>query len=92
MLTPRPQLRGERRIKENIPGGKMWRTERKSTAFNRCFQLPENASPDGITASMDMGVLVLNIVKKPEAPKVGPPAPRAAQRRQLGASASSAGQ
>jgi HSP20 family protein len=43
--------------------------ERRSSAFSRSFRLPENADPEGITASFKNGVLSLEIKKRAEAQK-----------------------
>jgi HSP20 family protein len=43
--------------------------ERRSSAFNRSFKLPENADPDQVTASFKNGVLSLEIKKRTEAQK-----------------------
>jgi len=43
--------------------------ERRSASFCRSFKLPENADPEGITASFRNGVLSLEINKKAEAQK-----------------------
>lgn len=41
--------------------------ERRKTAFNRSFVLPDDADTDSITASFRNGLLSLNIKKRPEA-------------------------
>jgi HSP20 family protein len=43
--------------------------ERRSSSFSRSFRLPENADPEGITASFKNGVLALEIGKRAEAQK-----------------------
>ena len=43
--------------------------ERRSSSFSRSFKLPENADPEGITASFKNGILSLEISKKAEAQK-----------------------
>jgi HSP20 family protein len=43
--------------------------ERRSSSFSRSFRLPENADPEGITASFKNGVLSLEIGKRAEAQK-----------------------
>ncbi|MCL2070488.1 MAG: Hsp20/alpha crystallin family protein [Treponema sp.] len=41
--------------------------ERRVSSFSRGFRLPENADPDGISASFKNGILSLEICKKAEA-------------------------
>ena len=41
--------------------------ERRVSSFNRTFKLPENADPEGISASFKNGILSLEINKKVEA-------------------------
>jgi HSP20 family protein len=43
--------------------------ERRSSSFSRSFRLPENADPEGISASFKNGVLTLEISKRAEAQK-----------------------
>ena len=43
--------------------------ERHLSAFSRSFKLPENADPEGISASFRNGILFLSINKKAEAQK-----------------------
>jgi HSP20 family protein len=40
--------------------------ERKRSTFNRCFQLPENADPEAVSAAFKNGILSLNIKKRAE--------------------------
>ena len=40
--------------------------ERRYSSFSRSFKLPDNADPEGITASFTNGILSLEISKKPE--------------------------
>ena len=41
--------------------------ERKVSSFSRSFKLPENADPEGVTASFKNGVLSMEINKRAEA-------------------------
>ena len=41
--------------------------ERRVSSFNRSFKLPENADPEGVSASFKNGVLSLEVKKKTEA-------------------------
>ena len=41
--------------------------ERRVSSFSRSFKLPENADPEGISASFKNGILSLEINKRPEA-------------------------
>jgi HSP20 family protein len=43
--------------------------ERRHSTFNRCFQLPENADPEAVSAAFKNGVLSLNIKKRAETQK-----------------------
>ena len=43
--------------------------ERKYSSFTRSFKLPENADPEGVSASFKNGILTLNIKKRAEAQK-----------------------
>jgi len=43
--------------------------ERRSSCFSRSFKLPENADPEGISASFRNGILSLEINKRAEAQK-----------------------
>ncbi|KAG2490851.1 hypothetical protein HYH03_010769 [Edaphochlamys debaryana] len=52
--------------------GKVWRSERTSYSFSRSFALPENAAPEGISATMDKGVLKVTVPKTEPAPKPEP--------------------
>jgi len=40
--------------------------ERRSTTFNRSFQLPENADPEAVSAAFKNGILSLSIKKRAE--------------------------
>jgi HSP20 family protein len=53
-------------------GDRVWRSERRSYQFTRCFALPDNADPDNICAAVDKGVLTVCIPKRPEAKKPEP--------------------
>ena len=41
--------------------------ERRASSFSRSFKLPENADPEGVTASFKNGILCLEINKRAEA-------------------------
>jgi HSP20 family protein len=43
--------------------------ERRKNAFNRSFQLPENADPEAVSAAFKNGVLSLDIKKRAETQK-----------------------
>jgi HSP20 family protein len=43
--------------------------ERRSSSFTRSFKLPDNADPEGISASFKNGILSLEINKRAEAQK-----------------------
>ena len=43
--------------------------ERRKSSFSRSFKLPENADPEGVSASFKNGVLNLEIKKRAEAQK-----------------------
>jgi HSP20 family protein len=58
-------VRGERRRPEVAAGAARLHAERPFGRFERRFTVPRGVDPDGITASMDHGVLSL-IVPKPE--------------------------
>jgi len=56
--------------KGNNSSGETWiLRERRLNSFNRVFNLPENASPDKITAEFYNGVLSMEIQKREEAQK-----------------------
>ena len=48
-------------------GGKYLIQERRVSSFCRTFRLPENANPEGITASFRNGILSLEVQKRAEA-------------------------
>ncbi|PNW80469.1 hypothetical protein CHLRE_07g318850v5 [Chlamydomonas reinhardtii] len=71
------QISGSRKLHHESKDlrGRLLRRERTAYSFSRAFSLPENANPDGITAAMDKGVLVVTVPKRPHA-TAGPPAPK----------------
>lgn len=52
--------------------GKVIRRERHFSSFTRSFTLPENVKEEGITASLDQGVLRVAVPKCEPAPKPQP--------------------
>ncbi|KAM7499314.1 hypothetical protein LguiA_023728 [Lonicera macranthoides] len=64
------QISGERSKEEEEKNDKWHRVERSSGKFMRRFRLPENAKVDQVKASMENGVLTVNVpkqeVKKPD--------------------------
>jgi len=58
---------GEKKIekeqKKEDKGARYHRQERSFTKFTRSFMLPDDASPDNITAKLDNGVLTVDITK-----------------------------
>ncbi|KAG2441045.1 hypothetical protein HXX76_003898 [Chlamydomonas incerta] len=72
------QISGSRKPRhepKDARGHILLRRERSSFTFSRAFSLPENANPDGITAAMDKGVLVVTVPKRPQ-DTARPPAPK----------------
>jgi HSP20 family protein len=59
-------LRGERSAEKREEGGRYSRMERTHGTFYRRFALPDSANADGITATGNLGVLRIDIPKKPE--------------------------
>lgn len=59
-------LRGERSAEKRDEGGRYSRMERAHGTFYRRFALPDSANADGITATGNLGVLRIDIPKKPE--------------------------
>jgi HSP20 family protein len=59
-------LRGERSAEKRDEGGRYSRMERAHGTFYRRFALPDSANADGITATGSLGVLRIDIPKKPE--------------------------
>lgn len=59
-------LRGERSAEKRHEGGRYSRMERAHGTFYRRFALPDSANADGITATGNLGVLRIDIPKKPE--------------------------
>lgn len=52
--------------------GKVVRRERHFSSFTRSFTLPEDVKEDGITASLDKGVLKVTLPKTEPTPKPQP--------------------
>jgi len=59
-------LRGERSAEKREEGERYSRVERSHGTFYRRFALPDSANADGIPASGKLGVLQIDIPKKPE--------------------------
>ena len=61
-------IAAEKKVEKNTEGedGKPVTVSRMTRSFKRSFRLPENVDEQGISASMDKGVLALNLPKKPE--------------------------
>jgi len=53
-----------RQFEEGKQGHKVWRQERSFQKFQRCFSLPEDANPEGISARLEHGVLTVEVSKK----------------------------
>ena len=51
----------------SAPDGSYLIRERRYSSFNRSFKLPDNADPEGISASFRNGILSLEVAKKAEA-------------------------
>jgi HSP20 family protein len=49
-----------------VGGGNYLIRERRASSFSRTFKLPENADPEGISASFKNGILSLEINKRAE--------------------------
>jgi HSP20 family protein len=60
------QVSGQRKLEhqEKDADGKVWRSERAAFSFSRAFELPPNARAEGISASMDKGVLTVTVPKR----------------------------
>eukprot|EP00879_Flechtneria_rotunda_P012913 GHRR01013486.1.p4 GENE.GHRR01013486.1~~GHRR01013486.1.p4 ORF type:complete len:110 (+),score=39.93 GHRR01013486.1:548-877(+) len=58
--------------KHEEQGEKVVRRERHFTTFTRSFTLPDNIKEEGITASLDKGVLRVMVPKVEPAPKPEP--------------------
>jgi len=73
-LTIESQKSDEQKVSKEADGaegaakleGSYLLRERSLSSFSRSFNLPENADPEGITASFKNGVLHVEITKKPE--------------------------
>ncbi|XP_031286244.1 18.2 kDa class I heat shock protein-like [Pistacia vera] len=57
------QISGERNIEKEDRNDTLHRVERSSGKFSRSFKLPENVKMDQIKASMENGVLTVNVPK-----------------------------
>lgn len=55
-----------------FPGLQVVRRERQIAQFSRSFSLPENVKEEGITASLDKGVLKVTVPKAEPTPKPEP--------------------
>mmetsp|Transcript_6172 Transcript_6172/g.13439 ORF Transcript_6172/g.13439 Transcript_6172/m.13439 type:complete len:166 (-) Transcript_6172:253-750(-) len=53
-------------------GERVWRSERRAVQFSRAFTLPDNAQLEGITASLDKGILTVRVPKVPDSAKPQP--------------------
>jgi len=56
----------EEKQEKKEENGKYILRERRSSSFNRSFQLPENADPSAVSASFKNGILSLDIKKRAE--------------------------
>ena len=66
-LTIESKKAEEKKDENTSPDGSYLVQERRCSSFSRSFKLPDNADPEGITASFTNGVLSLEINKKAEA-------------------------
>jgi len=57
----------EKNSENPVPEGSYMIQERRYSSFTRSFKLPDNADPEGISASFKNGILSLEINKKAEA-------------------------
>jgi HSP20 family protein len=60
-------IKGERKFEAAEKAENFHRIERRFGAFVRSFTLPQTVESDGITASVDSGVLTISLAKKAEA-------------------------
>jgi HSP20 family protein len=60
-------IRGEREFYRDVPEESFHRVERRYGQFVRSLQLPPTASPEGIEANFDRGVLTIDVPKAEEA-------------------------
>ncbi|MDR1899884.1 MAG: Hsp20/alpha crystallin family protein, partial [Treponema sp.] len=67
--SKKDEIRDVNEKKEKKGGGNYLIQERRSRSFTRSFKLPENADPEGISASFKNGILSLEIKKRAEAQK-----------------------
>ena len=59
-------ISGERKFKQEEGGTKYHRVERAYGRFGRSFSLPDNASPEKVTAELKDGVLKVHLAKTEE--------------------------
>ncbi|HPE69901.1 MAG TPA: Hsp20/alpha crystallin family protein [Thermotogota bacterium] len=67
VLTVQSKVKEEKEEDREVEGRKYHVVERKMGTFKRQFMVPENASPEGIKAKFENGILVLTLPKKEEA-------------------------
>jgi HSP20 family protein len=63
------ELRDVNEKKEKKDGGSYLIQERRSKSFTRSFKLPDNADPEGVSATFKNGILILEIKKRAESKK-----------------------
>ncbi|PNH06434.1 Heat shock protein, chloroplastic [Tetrabaena socialis] len=65
---------GQRKVEheDKDAQGKVWRRERAAYSFARSFTLPDNADPEGISASIEQGVLKVTVPKREAEPQPEP--------------------
>ena len=68
-LTISTKKEDEKRSDESDCAANYLLRERKISAFNRSFKLPENADPEAVSAAFKNGILRLEIKKRAEAQK-----------------------
>jgi HSP20 family protein len=59
-------IKGERRRSSDAPEESFRRMERWQGKWSRTIQMPDNADPDRLSATLDNGVLFLRVPKAPE--------------------------
>ncbi|KAF5841719.1 HSP20-like chaperone [Dunaliella salina] len=64
MLKVSGEKKGGGQRTEEHAGGRVHRSERTFSSFTRSFALPENAKEDGISATLNNGVLNVNVPKQ----------------------------
>jgi HSP20 family protein len=60
-------IKGERKFEQTEKAENFHRIERRFGSFVRSFTLPQTVNPEGVTASLDAGVLTVSLPKKEEA-------------------------